>query len=437
MVNGKEVVLYKPKGSNVVYYDKKKHGKRMYNGGKAAITTTPISDLGSSIGNGIAYVGSLGTNTKAGRKASKGMGNFIGWIMGTGDYRTNFQSSGVPSFAKSESTVITHREYIKDIFSGVGSPSAFNIEKFPLNPGLSTTFPWLSAIASNYEEYELQGCVFEFKSNSGESVSSANTALGSVIMATMYDPTKLGFDTKQGMENYSFAQACKPSVSMLHAVELKKSLSPMKQLYVRGSGVDPNEDLRWTDFGNFFIATVGQQTTGVNLGELWVTYKVKLLKPRLPTTVGASGFIPGSFVTGAVSTLANALFVAAPVPRGTLNLVTIPTGNTISFDINPSSYYILTVVISSGFAATGPILLNSTTNLIPFPNYYGASDFYNGPTGTATGPAILSAAFKTAPSVQGGLARASTIIIAPYLSGSALVTSVYVQQVDDSWFQQV
>jgi hypothetical protein len=39
-------------------------------------------------------------------------------------------------------------------------------------------FPWLSNIAQNFESYKLRGLVFEFKSMSGDALTSTNTALG-------------------------------------------------------------------------------------------------------------------------------------------------------------------------------------------------------------------------------------------------------------------
>lgn len=56
-----------------------------------------------------------------------------------------------------EATVINHREYICDISSGGGNPSNFHLEQFEINPGNPKLFPFLSAIARNFQEYEIRG----------------------------------------------------------------------------------------------------------------------------------------------------------------------------------------------------------------------------------------------------------------------------------------
>lgn len=213
---------------------------------------------------------------------------FIGKIFGVGDYKTNFSEVSKASYtmpvpAFGGATIITHREYITDVISSA-TAGAFSISSYNINPGLYESYPWLSSIAENYEEYELLGMVYEFKTMSGNAIGSTNTALGSVILATQYDPTKPVFEDKQEMENYFFAQSCKPAESVMHAVECAKSQTPSKSLYVRtGSTTITGPDLRWNDFGKFSIATVGLQGASVNIGELWVTYRVALRKPRLPS----------------------------------------------------------------------------------------------------------------------------------------------------------
>lgn len=307
----------------------------------------PLADAGQEIG------GFFGMP-----KIGKALGGIIGQITGTGDYETNFDgvksnqllSSGpVPSFGDTESTILTHREYIQDVIS---SPNAgtFQISNFPINPGQNATFPWLSDIASNFEEYEIMGMVFEYKAMSGASVASTNTALGSVILATEYDPTKPAFTTKQQMENYFFAQSVRPSECVLHAVECKNDQTPVKRLYIRTGATVVNTDLRWSDYANFSLATTGLPGASVVCGELWVTYKVKLHKPRLPITVGDGGQIASAHVQRNTATSAAPLGATTTFALGPLALTI--TGTSISFIANPQSYYLIGVSISPGTSST-------------------------------------------------------------------------------------
>lgn len=230
------------------------------------------------------------------------VGEFIPKLLGFGDYMSPafkvssnsimdaMTSNGPPNMQSTvnRSHIIRHREFLGDIISSE-TAGEFQIAKYPLNPGLSRTFPWLSALAQNFEQYRINGMVWEFKSTSGDAVSNTNAALGTVIMATEYNAANQApFSNKQQMENHEFASSCKPSWSMLHPIECKRSQTPVSELYVRlNDDIPDNADIRMYDLGNFYIATVGQQGTSVNLGELWVTYELEFFKPQLESSNGA------------------------------------------------------------------------------------------------------------------------------------------------------
>lgn len=393
----------------------KQYAKREKNG-----TIGPIQSLG---GVGGAVLGSAfgPAGSAAGFALGSAVGKGIGYITGSGDYAIS-RGQSVPSFSKEEATTITHREYIADIVSGTGTPSAFSIAKLAINPGDPNSFPWLSSIAINYEEYELLGLVYEFISTSGDSVGSTTTSLGTVIMATQYDPTKPAFDTKQGMENYFFSQSAKPSCNIMHAVELKKSQTPVKNLYVRSN---PNVgDLRWTDFGNFYIATVGMQAPSVNLGELWVSYKVRLRKPRLPTTV-SGGYIRSStsFNLSATS--------AAPLGSGSGfkgNMIVTSAGNTLTWQVNPASVYLVmfkwTSTATAQVISAGPFINCVQTNT--FENATQSIEQANVPSTN-----VMWAVTVKSTTTGGGDAFAS-ITLATTIVGSCNVV-IMVTQLDDAF----
>lgn len=321
----------------------------------------PIQTLGTVLGSlaGLTF-GPAGTVVGAGVGGAVGRG--VGWITGSGDYKTNFKQVSsnactVPSFStNSASTVISKKEYLGDVISS-STALAFSINTYAINPGQGATFPWLGNIASNYEEYEFLGLVFEYKSTSGESVASTNTSLGTVIMATEYDSTKPPFASKLQMEDYFFGDSIKPSSSMLHAVECKKSQSPTGgKLYIR-EGALTGSDLRWTDFGNFSIATTGIPGASTNLGELWVTYKVKLMKPRLPITLSLAGQI-GSY--HAYRSLASASLPLGVFVSGVGPLAVTLTGSSLSFPFEPLGVYSIVFSLFSG-STPSTVTLNSIT----------------------------------------------------------------------------
>jgi len=127
--------------------------------------------------------------------------------------------------------------------------------------------------------------VFEYRASSGTAVSAASSALGVVILATDYDALNAPFSDKQSMESYEFATSTVPFSGCLHPVECARGSNVLSSLYTRKPGALPaGADLRFYDMGNFQIATQGMQSSYV-VGELWVTYDIRLIKPRLDRTI--------------------------------------------------------------------------------------------------------------------------------------------------------
>jgi len=251
----------------------------------------PWGRIGSSVGRTIG--GALGAHYglgKAGAAIGQKLGSYahyIGKIFGSGDYVT--ASAGVrsntlmsdaqaPQFAGQRTVRIRHREYLGDIITS-DTPGAFRIQAFSINPGLAASYPWLSQVCgATYQQYRINGQVYEFRSMSSDALNSTNTALGQVIMATDYDSKDNPFTSKQQMENTMFGVSCKPSACMIHAIECARNQTAVSELYVRPFAVPDGADPRLYDLGTFYVATNGMQGSSVNVGELWVTYDVTLFK---------------------------------------------------------------------------------------------------------------------------------------------------------------
>lgn len=239
---------------------------------------------GLATGAGTLIGGALGG--PAGAAIGGAAGKLFSAITGFGDYtiKENSILSGTspPMFESGQRVnVIEHREFIGDVLGSI----AFQNTSFSINPGLFASFPWLAQVAANYEQYHINGMVYEFKSTAGDAVSSTNNAMGTVIMATEYNSLNPAFTSKAEMENYQFCTSAKPSVSFLHPIECAKSESTLTELYMRTGEVPSGADKRFYDFGNFQIATQGMQANGITVGELWVTYSVTLIKPRIPSAL--------------------------------------------------------------------------------------------------------------------------------------------------------
>lgn len=261
-------------------------------------------------------------------------------LTGFGDYQVQsnalLETNGPPAVINrgNKEFVVRHREFITDISSLAGAantPSGFGIQSFSINPGDPNTFPWLSSVADKFEQYRIEGMVFEYKSMYSDAVVTQNGAIGSVVLATEYNAGTPQFSSKQAMENYQFAQSAKPSCSILHPVECARSQNVLSELYVRSGVVPVGEDVKTYDFGDFQIASVGVPLgaagAAVNMGELWVSYQIALIKPRIPNSASSyadSGY--AHFTTG--SSYAGAFTTALPAPKLYLGVDII--GNTTS-----------------------------------------------------------------------------------------------------------
>jgi hypothetical protein len=189
----------------------------------------------------------------------------------------------------STGNTIRFQEYLGDVRTS-NLPDTFNRNDYIINAANLKTFPFLSQLAANYEQYELQGLLFQFKSTSADALSSVNTALGTVMMGTQYDINDQPFASKSEMLNYEYASSGKPSENITHMIECDPHQTSVNLLYTlhNATQIPQGADPRLYNLGRFSIATTGFQGTRVNIGELHVTYQVRLLKPKLFDTLGLS-----------------------------------------------------------------------------------------------------------------------------------------------------
>lgn len=326
--------------------------------------STPFAHIGQAAGS---MIGSWFGWTKSG-EIGRLLGHSIGRLFGSGDYHCNVlpkQKDTLMRVSKSKArsksskggsvrtNIISHREYIGDV--SVTGPG-FSVFNFPVQPGNSTTFPWLSTIAANYEQYRMHGIIFEFKSNYSDGVTTP--AVGSVIMSTDYNVDAGVYPNKVSMENAEYSTSAKPSRSQMHGLECKGSQNVLNEYYTSAGGVKPGGVNKFYDFANFQLGVQGIPGSGVagttypvNIGELWVTYVVEFIKPQVPATIGGN--------LGSVHTFRNG--VTGPFPLGNVPMSTsgslnpLITTNSISFaNFTLGNTYQLTVQwygVASAFTA--------------------------------------------------------------------------------------
>jgi len=251
----------------------------------------------------------LGFPAGKGNALGRDLGAKLSRLIGTGDYNIANETA-VNSLIKArnpnpnlsfggsfDEVRIRHREFIADVATG-GIAGQFNNTVFPINPGLASTFPYLAAIAQNFEEYRFNGMVFEFVSTASSYLSASS--MGSVIMSMEYNANAPAFTNKSQMENSDMAISCRLDKCMMYGVECNEF--PQNAYMTRYSAATP---LSTYDCGSFQIATAPGSTvaTSTVIGELWVAYDVVLRRPRI--SPARFGYFHGTCVCNVSTTGAN------------------------------------------------------------------------------------------------------------------------------------
>lgn len=325
----------------------------------------------SAIGQVLRELGGLGGSALGGLIGHGSMGNAVGrdlagtaskWL-GFGDYSVssntvlrNMQANnGIPMMHKNDQTIIVrHKEYLGEIDGSTG----FSVQSIlPLNPGVSATFPWLSAVAARFQEYALKGAVFHFVPTSGTAISSTNAALGSVMFQTTYRATDVQPSSKVEMLNEYWATEGRPCDMITHAIECDPKENPFNIHYIRNGVLGPDENQLLYDLGTTYVATNGMQAAGQTVGDLWITYEVELKKPVVASEVADPARAGGVY---APSTSLSAYF-DAPNPQYSGNIPFSVAARTITLPKGSSGYFYCSVIFRAATTWTGAIIPSTLT----------------------------------------------------------------------------
>ncbi len=248
-----------------------------------------------------------------------------------------------PSFeqpSKSDGRIrIKHREYLGDISGSV----AFAAVQFSVNPGLATSFPWLSTLASRFESYLFRRLRFIV-----ETQKSASTN-GSVMMAIDYDASDQQPTSK--VQLMSYHNAVRSAVwDECHFVGDQGDLKKFGvQRYIRSGNIAANLDIKTYDVGNLFVATQGCADTSA-VGELYVDYDVELMTPQFDISADAVAASVKIATTGAARATP---FTGVQTVLGGLPVVA--AGNTVTFN-KPGQYILLYEIDGTVMTNTLPTL---------------------------------------------------------------------------------
>lgn len=289
---------------------------------------------------------------------------------------------------------ISRREYISDVFApgtvGALTIPAFENRTYALNPGLEETFPWLSQIAQNYEEYSFDQLIFHFRSTITDIGSSTTGQCGTVIMVTNYNAAAVEFSDKNAMQAYDGAMSCKTTDAMTHGVECDdRKRAGLDDHYVRSAPVPLGQDIKTYDHGKFQMALANLPVAyaGQAIGELWVSYTIKLAKPKFAVARG-SAIERDLYVSGnGTETVNLPMGTSAALLRGaqnSLNTTLTLTNNNVLITFPPEYAGSVEVIMSmEGFTSilTTPYAGATTAGNVSFVNdMYAGLPAGDGPT---------------------------------------------------------
>lgn len=223
-------------------------------------------------------------------------GELIAQLTGRGDYMINKNSliedgamlkPSQMSFAPtgSASIRIRKREFIADLVAP-DDPVAFTQTQYRLQPTDGKTFPWLSAVAEHFTEWELHGAILTYETTSSN--YAQNMALGTVSMATQYNANESPYTSMREILQAAYHSRGNPSESIMHGIECDPALQASEHLFTRRFGTSGPPNLY--DHGVVTVATEGLPAqAGTVLGRLFITYDVELNLSCLPTAGNFAG----------------------------------------------------------------------------------------------------------------------------------------------------
>jgi len=334
-------------------------------------------------------------------------GAFVSRLLGHGDYEVKTNSllaEGSPTMNSAAVVIgpdgrrgvrIQEREFIGTVYS----TTTFTNKAYCINPGISSTFPWLSVIAQNFDEWKPNGMAFSFRSTSA-AFNGSNQSLGVVIGATEYDPIDTPFSSRVEMESSAYAVSGVASADWVHLIECDPSERGRMVLKTNATQTVSTQASEMDyHLGVFQIATDGQSTAGQVLGELWVSYDITFFKKQL------FGGQVGNAINAVSITGVSSGYNSGTAPLGTytswtaVGTMSMTALSNVLIQLNNIStgYYALELYTASSTQYTGssgasvyPTITGAGSQNVVAINNVGTNPAYNRDTSNAGGAQTVS-----------------------------------------------
>jgi hypothetical protein len=165
---------------------------------------------------------------------------------------------------------IKNSELVGDLLGSV----AFTATGYRINPGLAATFPWLSVVANQWQQYRFHSLSFRFVTRTSTSHA------GSVVIAPEYDPNQAAPETEAEATNRQDAveNVCWVSSECVLDPAAMFPYGPRKAVRSAMSA----GGLSNYDAGTIYFCSTGEPDATA-IGKIWVDYDCELFVPQVGT----------------------------------------------------------------------------------------------------------------------------------------------------------
>jgi hypothetical protein len=192
-----------------------------------------------------------------------------------------------------------------------GTPGAFTIREYRVNPGLSSIFRWLSQIATGYDKYSFLYLRFIY-----EPITGTDTE-GAVYLG--WDPNVLEAVPSDKFQMSALLNSCSAPCWQRCVLEIPAS----KLLFIRRGRV-AGSTLTSFDHGKFFIASSDTGTNTGGLGDIRVEYGCRVQSPH--SDVSNMSAYSSTILHSATGTVSKTIMFGATAGSfGTTNIADLTT----------------------------------------------------------------------------------------------------------------
>lgn len=150
------------------------------------------------------------------------------------------------------------------------TPGNYSVDSFAINPGNSTTFPWLASFARLFDRYKFHELKFKFVNY------ASTTTSGNVTMAIDFDTLDTAPTDSVGMSNMAKFVSFSPwKVETLTVPVNRRGTQQYLFTYDSNAESNVNVDLKTYNLGNFLVSTEGLPSNQV-VGYIVAEYDVEL-----------------------------------------------------------------------------------------------------------------------------------------------------------------